>query len=105
MEHRELYVKFIAARNGAPPKLRKAFVFPLCKIKQHDVVSSRILAYELCDKGPQESTKYTLNTLRQATECYIVEIIADSSIWKTQLISCMCWTCLPLCRGKEIEYS
>jgi len=76
---RELRDKFIAARNGKPPWLMKAFVRIVCKMGHHDVISSGIFAYEYCDKGPREWTKQGLKTLGKAMESYMVEVIAESS--------------------------
>ena len=49
------------------------------EIEHHDVVSSGIFAGEFHDKGPWEWTKQALKTLEEATECYMVEVLAESS--------------------------
>ena len=71
----------------------------------YDVVSCGIFAHEFRDKGPREWTKQALTTLEEATESYMVEVIAKASFWKKQLISCRFSTCLRLWRGKEVGYS
>ena len=43
--------------------------------------------YELRDRGPREWTKQPLETLHEATESDRVEVIAESSFYKQQLIS------------------
>jgi len=74
---RELRNEFIAARNGKPPWLTKAFVRTVREIEHHDVVSSGIFADEFPDKRPREWTKQALITLEEATEAYIVEVTAQ----------------------------
>jgi len=48
-------------------------------MQHHDVVSCGIVADEFGDKGPQEWTTKALKTLEEATELYMVEVIANSS--------------------------
>jgi len=50
------------------------------EMEHHDVVSSGIVADEFRDKGPREWTTQALNTLEEATELYMVEVIAEASI-------------------------
>jgi len=83
----------------------KAFVRTVREIEQHDVVSCGILVDEFGDKHPWEWTKKALNTLSEAMEAYMVEVIADSHFQKQQLISCRFSTCLLLWQGKEVGYS
>jgi hypothetical protein len=49
------------------------------EIENHGVVSSGILADDFPDQGPWEWTKQALNTLEEATETYMVEVIAAAS--------------------------
>ena len=60
---------------------------------------------EFHEKGPPEWTKQALKTSVEATESYMVEVIAQSSFWKKQLICCWFSTCLLLWQGKEVGYS
>ena len=48
------------------------------EIEHYDVAFSGIFAYEFCNKGPQEWMKQDSKTLAEATESYIVEVIAES---------------------------
>jgi hypothetical protein len=73
---RELCNELIAVRNGKPPGSTKAFVHTVQEIKHHDVVSCGIFAVEFPDKCPCDWTKQALITLEQATEVYMVEVIA-----------------------------
>jgi len=57
----------------------KAFIRTVREIEHHDVISSRIFADELHDKDPGEWTKQALQTLEEATESYMVAVIAKSS--------------------------
>ena len=102
---RELRDQFIAARNGKHPWSTKAFVRTVREIEHHDVVSSGIFADEFPEKHPREWTKQALFTLEEATEAYMVEVIAVSQCLKQQLISCRYSTCLQLWQGKEVVYS
>jgi len=77
---RELRDQFIAARNGKPPWSSKALIRTVREIEHHDVIITGIFADEFCDKGPREWTKQALKTLEEATESYIVEVIAKASI-------------------------
>jgi len=47
-------------------------------MEHHDVVSSGIFADVFPDKNPREWTKQALITLGEATEAYMVEVIAAS---------------------------
>jgi Zn-finger protein len=76
---RELRDQFIVARNGKPLWSMKACVRTVHEIEHHDVVSLGILVDEFRDKGPREWTKQALKTLEEATELYMVEVIAESS--------------------------
>jgi len=67
-------------RNGKPPWSTKAFIGTVREIEHHHIVSSGIFADIFCDKGPWEWTKQTLKTLEEATESYMVEVIAEASI-------------------------
>jgi len=52
------------------------FAHTVHKIDHHDVVSSGIFADEFFDKHPCEWTMQALITLEEATEVYMVEVIA-----------------------------
>jgi hypothetical protein len=52
------------------------------------VVTLRIFVDEFCDNGPRERTDKAIITLEEATEGYIVDVIAASQYLKQQLISC-----------------
>jgi len=54
---RELCDQFLAARNGKPPWLTKAFVRTVREIEHHDDVSSGIFVDESSDKNPHEWTE------------------------------------------------
>jgi len=58
----------------------KAFIRTVREIKDYDVVSSGIFADGFRDKCPQEWTKQASKTLEEATESYMVEVIAEASI-------------------------
>jgi len=49
------------------------------KLNIKDVVTSGISADEFRENGPWEENKQDLNTLEEATELYIVEVIPESS--------------------------
>jgi len=102
---RELRDQFIAARNRKPPWSTKAFVCIVCEVEDHNVVSFGIFADEFCDKHSREWTKQALITLEEATEAYMVEVIAESHCLTQQLISCRYSTCLLRWQGKEVMYS
>jgi hypothetical protein len=102
--HRELRYQLIAARNGKPPWLTKAFVHTVRKIEHLDVLSSGIFADEFRDLHPQVWTKQALINLEEATEAYLVEVLAKSCCYKLQLISCRFSTCLLLWQGKDGGY-
>jgi hypothetical protein len=55
----------------------KAFVPTVRQIEQYDVVSSGTFVDEFPDKCPREWTKQALITLEDATEAYMVEVIAE----------------------------
>jgi len=82
-----------------------AFVRTVWEIEHHDVVSSGIFAGEFGDKRPWEWTKKASNIVAEATEAYMVEVIADFHFQKQQLIYCRFSTCLLLWQGKEVGYS
>jgi hypothetical protein len=81
--------------------------FSAWSAKSHimNVVRSGILADEFRDKRRREWTKQALMTLEEATESYMVEVIAEALFSKQQLISYRFSTCLQLWRGKEVGYS
>jgi len=57
----------------------KAFIRTVREIENHDVVNSGIFVDEFSHKGLREWTKQGLKTFEEATESYIVEVIAESS--------------------------
>jgi len=67
-----------AARNGKPPWATKAFVGTVREFKHLDIVSSGIFTVEFHDKHLRGWMKQALTTLKEATEVYIVEVIAKS---------------------------
>jgi len=101
---RELRNQFIAARNGNPPWSSNAFVRTFREIEHHDVISSGIFAEQFRDKHSWGWTKQALITLEEATEAYMVEVIAASHCLTQQLISCRYSTCLLRWQGKEVVY-
>jgi hypothetical protein len=54
----------------------------LREIEHDDVVSSGIFVDDFRDKRPREWTKQALKTLEEATESYMVEVIAAASFSK-----------------------
>jgi len=76
--HRELCDQFITTCNGKSPWLTNTFVHTVHPVVYYPVVSNRILAGKFPDKHPHEWTKQALNTLGEAAEAYIVEVIAKS---------------------------
>jgi len=48
------------------------------QIEHHVVLDSGIFANQFCDKHPREGTKQALTTLEDATDAYMVEVIAKS---------------------------
>jgi len=97
--------QYLAAHYGKPSWSTKAFVRTVRDIEHQDVVSSAIFADGFGDKHPQEWMKKALNTLEEATEAFVVEVIADSHFQKQQLISSRFSTCLVLWQRKEVGYS
>ena len=49
------------------------------EIEHHAVVSSGIFAYKFRHKGPRDWTKQALKTLKEATDSYMVKVIAEAS--------------------------
>jgi hypothetical protein len=79
-----------------------AFVRTVRQIKYHDVVNSGILGDEFPEKYPCERMKQALITLEEATEAYMVDVIAKFHCWKQQLMSCRFSTCLQQCQGMTL---
>ena len=102
---RRLHDRFIAAHNGNPAWSTKEFVCTVREIEHHDVASSGIFADEFRDKHLWEWTTQALITLEEATEAYMVEVIATSHCLMQQLISCRYSTCLLRWQGKVVVYS
>ena len=92
--HKELLDQFISARNGKPPWSTKAFVRTVPEIKPHDDISCGIFADIFRDKRLWEWINQDSITLEEATDVYMVEVIAESHSWMLQLISCRFSTCL-----------
>ena len=85
MEHtagvwRELCDQFMAACNGKPPWVTAALIRTVHEIECHDVVSLAIVRDKVSDKLPREWTKQALTTLEDATEAYMVAVIAKSDV-------------------------
>jgi len=78
--HEQLRYQFISTHNGKPAWSTEVFVCTFREIEHHDVVSSGILDDGFCDKHPQEGTKQASTTVEDATEAYIVEVIAESDM-------------------------
>jgi hypothetical protein len=74
---RELHNDFFATCNAKPPWSTKAFAHTVHEIKHHDVVTSGIFADNFADIHPREWTNQAVNTLEEATEAYMVEVIAE----------------------------
>ena len=102
---RELGDQFMAGSDGKHPLSTRVFVCTVREIEHHNVASSGIVADEFPEKHPQERTKQALITLEEATEAYIVDVIAASHCLKQQQISCRCSTCLRRWQGREVVYS
>jgi len=75
---RGLHNQFITAHNRKPPWLTNALACTVCKIEHHDAVSSGIFAYEFHPNPSWEWMKQAFITLMEATETYMVEVIAES---------------------------
>jgi len=72
--------QFLAALDGKPPWSTKAFVRTVCEIEHHNVGNSGILEDEFSDKNPREWTKEAVATLQDATEAYMVEVMAKCNM-------------------------
>ena len=90
----ELCDHLITGRNEKHPWSTRTFVSKVREIIHHDVVSYGIFADQFPEMHPREWKKQALITLEEATEVYMVEILATSHCLKQQLISCRCSTCL-----------
>jgi len=97
--------QFNAARNGKPPWSTKAILRKVHEIEHHDVVSSEIFADEIRDKHPRDWMKQSSIALEEATEVYMVEVMAAFHCLKQQLISCRYSTCLLRWQRKEVVFS
>jgi hypothetical protein len=69
----------MVARNGKPPWSTMALVCTVHEIEHHDGISSGIFGHEFHDYGPWEWIKQASKTLEEATESFMVEVIAESS--------------------------
>jgi len=98
----ELRDQFIAARNGKQQWSTKAIDRTVCKTDNHEVVSSGMFRNIFCDKLPQEWINQAVITLEEATETYMVEVIAAFHCLKQQLNSCRYSICLLRWQGKDI---
>ena len=63
---------------GKPPWSTKAFVRTVREIEQHDLISSGDFVGEFRDRGRQERTEHAVMSRAEATESYMVEVIAES---------------------------
>jgi len=77
-----------------------AFIFTVREMEHNDVVSSGTFADGLPDNNPCEWPKQALITSEEATDVYMVDVVAESHRYKQQLISCRFSTCLLLWQGK-----
>ena len=77
---RELHDKFIAAHNGKRRWSTKALVRTVHEIEQHEVISSGIFTERFSDRNSWERTKRAITTLEDATEAYMVEVMAESNM-------------------------
>jgi len=74
-------------------------------MEHHNLISSGIFSENFRDKGSREWTEEAWKTLEEATELYMVEVIADSSFVKQQLTSGRYSTYFLLWPDKEVGYS
>jgi len=95
----------IDAHNRNPPWSTKPSVHTVSKNEHHEVVSSRMNTNQFRDKCLRDWTKKAVITLKEATEAYMVEVIAASQYLKQQLISCRYSTCLLWWQAKQVVYS
>jgi hypothetical protein len=77
--YRELHDKFIATLNGKPPWSWKALIRTVHTTKHDDIVMAVIFVDGFRDNHLQEWTTQALKTLEEATESYMVEVIAKYS--------------------------
>jgi len=70
----------MASRDGQPPWSTNAFVCTVRKIEHHDVVISGIFGDKFSEKNPQEWTTQASTTVDDATEEYMAEVIAESTM-------------------------
>jgi len=103
--HWELDDQCIPACNGEPPGSTKAFGCKVREIEHHVVVSSEMFANKFPDKHPREWMKQALIAVEEATEAYMVEVMAAFQCLNQQQISGRYSTCLLRWQGKEIVYS
>jgi len=75
---RALCDQLITALNGKPPGCTKAIICTVLEIQQLHLVSSMMFMDELRDKHPREWTTQAIMTLEEATEGYMVNVIAES---------------------------
>jgi hypothetical protein len=75
---KELRDQCIAAHNGKCPWSTKSFTRTVLEIEHRDVISCGIFVDTLRSKRPWEWTNRALISLEEATEAYIVEVIAKS---------------------------
>jgi len=74
----DLCEQFITTFKRKPPWSTKAFLRTVRNMLHHDVVNSGIFRGECPNKYPCEWTKDVLITLDEATEAYMVQVIAES---------------------------
>jgi len=72
--------QFKAANKGEHPWSSKDSVPTVREIEYRDVGISWLFVGELSDTQPQEWTKLASSTFEDATEVYMVEVIAESDM-------------------------
>jgi len=100
----ELCDQFIAARNEKSPWSTNAIICTVREIKYQDDLSPATFPDKFSERHPREWTKQAIFTLGEATEAYMVEVLAASHCLKHQLISCWNSTCLLWWQGREVVY-
>jgi len=58
----------------------KGIFHTIQEIEHHNIVNAGTLTYESCDKFSYKWSKLDLNTLEEATEGYMVMVIAKSHV-------------------------
>jgi len=74
---REVHDQLIAAHNRYHASSTNIVVCTVCEIKRYDDVSSGIFANEFHEKRPREWTNNDPVSLEEATEVYMVQVLAE----------------------------